>query len=206
MHKFCRIETERYVEMGKFYEGRVVSHSTQPLHADHSFMDELANQILRHYLGVPTGGKLRMLRETVLKERNGLSDLRERLFKEDLSPSLEFFTEASETLALWIEQDLDKVICARKAGSPHNSTPAFDLIGVTLGDGKHALRLVQVKATESDLRGQSSLAIRKFRKAAERKLEYAIGFEVTLLQDSKYMPDYVDVNDLRYNIQYRVTG
>lgn len=205
MRRWCRLAGHRTVMPGNYSETKLITLSKRPLHQEKLFLDELAERVMQRYEG-RTNIRTLVIPQQVLKTPNRTKRFYHLLFDTDGNCTQDFLTEASETLALWLEQSMDSVIYA-EAGLPHNSDPAYDVLSI-IHDATRTprLRVIQVKATENRLQKNCNEALAKFRRLEEGHYDAQLNARLELLADRKSVPETLDVGELMYELRYRVVA
>lgn len=203
METWCRLDHQREVNPGGFSEARVVTQSGVPLHAEEQFLDAFALRIMNRYESQPLDEPMEIPVE-YLETPDRTKHFYRRLFDEQGAHTQAFITEASETLALWIEERLDNVLFAQ-GGVPHNSDPAYDVLAIVENDPHPRLRVVQVKATEGNLQGNCNEALVKFERLERGDYDAELSASIDLLVGQRRAPEGVIARELKVNRLYRVT-
>jgi hypothetical protein len=189
MRRWLRLGDEQRQVAGDYLEASLDAVSGQRLSEESAFLDELANRVMTRFESIPTA-------DLLVLERFGVSrptpqrtrTYYRRLFDENGRPTLEFRTEASETLAQSVELDLEGSIFCGDTG-PLSTAPAFDLISVLNPDAASPrIRLIQVKATESRLSENCNEAVIGFQELESRKHDPDLLYRLRIIEDAGHLP------------------
>lgn len=202
MHRYCRIVSVGTVNPGDFHEFRIETIDGKTFHLADGFIDSLALRLMHRYERQPVDTLLEIDAELDIPERT--KHFYRRLFGADGQYTLDFVTIASETIGLWIEEKLEQVIYAY-SGTPHNSDPAYDVLSIYEEEGTPRLRVVQVKATESELQRNCSTALAKFERLERGDYDAELSASLDLIIGQRQVPDGLIIRELKLNRRYRVT-
>lgn len=206
MERWCRLNDALPSASVEFSEAQIVSRSGDPFHLDSDFIDAAAMRIMQRYEGEPSEVPLELSSDYIASPARTKRYYELYLFDTDGNYTQEFITEASETLALWLEESLGSATYAQ-AGTAHNAIPGYDLL--VLFHDEHEtirLRLVQVKATEADLQGICNKAAVKFGLLEQGKYDPQLFTDLALLSSQRRVPPGTVARELAYDRRYRITA
>lgn len=212
MRRWCVLSNERPVSPGEFTETDLLTLSGQPIHSEMEFLEELTERLMLRYESQPFNKPL-AFKSLPTKRPARTRDFYERqLLRRDTRNGVlearELITWASETLALWIEQDMFTTELV-DGNPPHGAEPAFDGISLVLdSSGELRLRLLQVKATENRLRKNCNDALTGFDGLEKGHYDSQLLNRLTLLEERRKLPASMEATDLWTSSerQYKVYG
>ena len=202
MDRFCSIEPGGQIASGGYFKFHIRSHCGNDLHLVRGFVDALALRLMAGYEGQPYDQPLE-IDPSFLNVPNRTKSHYWRLFDNDGKPTADFVTVASETVGLWIEESLEKVLYAH-AGEPHNSDPVYDVLSIFDDGDEHRLRVVQVKATKDNFAGNCNTALQKFESLEAGLYDAELSNRLNLIVQLRRVPAGISVEDLKLNRRYRV--
>ncbi|MBI3964312.1 MAG: hypothetical protein HY329_01655 [Chloroflexi bacterium] len=205
--RWCSLLPEIRVSPGDFLEAVLCTHSGGPLLNERDLLSEWAARLMRRYEGVSTRQPL-VLRRSSIPRPFRTKRFYRRLFNPNGSPTDEFFTEATEMLAVWIEETLDRPV-ATFSNPLHGTDPGHDAISIVLDQkGEHRLLLLQVKATEGALQRNCNDALDGFRRLEQGDFDAQILNRLTELAKGSGFPPGARPRDLMVDDQrrYRITA
>lgn len=202
MHTWCSESDLRLVPTGEFWEARIMHLEAIDLHIDEEFMAALALKVMSNYESVNEDDETLFLPETVVTTADRTKAFYDPLFRVDGTYKPEFVTEASETLGMWIEQAFGEVSFVKR-GDPHNSDYGFDGLSIVARDEQY-LRIVQVKATPSNLYGRCREAATKFGGMHRGTYAAALKAKLESMRHDDRVPDDIDLDEIFLRRRYRV--
>lgn len=203
MNRYCYIMSVGVVEPGSFLEYQVKTISGKPFGLVGNFVDAFALRLMQRYESQPVDVTLEIA-AGYLTSPDRTRDFYSRLFRLDGQYTPDFVTIASETMGLWIEETLEGILLVH-CGIPHNSDPAYDVLSIYEEEGVSRLRVIQVKATESELQNNCNVALAKFEQLEKGTYDAELSASLDLLLRQRQAPDGLVARDLKLNRRYRVT-
>ncbi len=203
MRDWCVLSEPEHIMQGDFWEARVVHNDGLDLHVDDAFMEALAFKVMNHYESINESDDTLFLPSSLIATRDRTKIFYEPLFNDDGTCRPEFVVEASETLGLWIEQSLEGAIYAKR-GTPHNSEFGFDVLSVASDGDYQFVRIVQVKATRSNLYGRCREGAMKFGELHSGKYASVLKAHLEALRYDRMVPAEVNLDELFLRRRYRI--
>lgn len=200
MHRWCTLSPEKFMSPGEYFLAAVAAKRGTTLHED-GFIRELAERIMSRYESLDS---TLLVLDITQKPPTRSRRFYRRLIDPSGAPTEEFVSFGSEILVEWAEEALEHSAASR-AGGPHNTDPAFDVLSV-YGDGKFELGLVSVKATENYATARTAQAVRKLARLHASEYDAELMARLRLLSDMGLLPPGSDVDGLFLGARiYRVS-
>lgn len=202
MDRWCYRTAETRTQPGDFTEARLLTRAGEPVDSEARFTFELSTRVLARYESVPVPTLL-SLEQVQLESPSRTKHFYRRLFDGQGAHTPEFVTWASESLVVWMEQTLENNLHVR-GGDPHNSDPAFDALGIFTDESDVVrMRLIQVKATESQLQSNCAAAVVKFGRLVKGDYDSELTAKLQLLEEAGNLPPGVSARELMYDPERR---
>lgn len=202
MHHLCLV-AQNHVALGDFHEHVLQTLSNLPFDQDEGFLDAFAHRVMDRYESVQLADLLELPAD-LLDRPNRTRVFYRQLFANDTSEmTTAFRTEASETLAEWVEETFGEAVLTHR-GAPHNNDPAFDVLSLIDEHGVIRLRVVQVKATKENLQNNCNTALNKFERLERGYHDAELTAQLVLLTRLRDAPPNLRVRELLFDRRYRV--
>lgn len=201
MDQYCCLE-DRHVPSGNFREFRLLSLSGLPYHEDEPLLNALALRIMERYESQPFDEPMELPAELIAAP-NRTKHFYRRLFDQQKNPTQDFRTEASETLAEWVEERLFGARFTHR-GTPHNNDPAFDVLSIFDEQDKLRLRVVQVKATQDQLQQNCNTTLTKFMRLEMGYYDPILNSHLHMIANHRSSPPGLKLRELLFGRHYRV--
>ena len=206
MLEWCCLAEEIHQPSGQYLRSDLETLGNTDLHTIDSFIEALALKIMEQYESINhEEDNLEVLDPELLEPVERTKKFYYRLFDDDGNCTCAFRTEASETLAMWIEYDLSGAVAGYR-GRMHNNDPVFDGISIIPVGDTYALRIVQVKATKSRLQPECSGAILRFRDLLAHECDAELTYVLSLIERKVRAATGMRTRDIRNELHFRVTA
>jgi hypothetical protein len=209
MHRWCRLTEEQVISPGDFAEARLLTISGAELRNELDFLRHLAMRLMDTYEGTQAGELAALELHTEPERPERTRSFYHLLFETDGTPTDDFRTWASENVAAWLEESFDTPYRV-SLNPPHNNEPGYDLIAAYDDvDSLPWIRLVQVKATQGNLRWNCNGALDGFKQLEAGDYNSRLNAKLHMMERTGDLPVGASARELVFDLdrrRYRVVA